>query len=80
MKEYWIEENGYYSLRMRTEAVSEEDAIDKLCGAMPSFIKLSTGQREIEILENLDNFAYKDEFRKAIDLADTSFKEKEYGV
>ncbi len=48
MKKFYIEESGYYKLRMEIEAVNEDEALDKLYKSIPNFISLESSDREIE--------------------------------
>lgn len=52
MKEFYIEESGYYKIRTNIEALDEEDAINKLYDNLPTFINIEEVDREIEEMDN----------------------------
>lgn len=48
MKKFLIEESGYYKIRMKIEALNEDDAIDKIYGHLPRFIDVESDDRDIQ--------------------------------
>lgn len=50
-KKFYIEESGYYKIKTKIEALSEEDAIEKLYGYLPRFIDVECDDREVEEVE-----------------------------
>lgn len=47
MKNYYIEESGYYKIRVNIDAENEEDAVDRLYDELPMYINIEADDREI---------------------------------